>query len=262
MKKTAIILFILLISSAFVNAQVYTTHTTHEYRTVAPEDMEEYIKREVVYWSKFAEREMKKGNLTYWAVLERVGGENQLNEPNILRINTYADIDKVVDWKSITTLFPKKMFVDLDARQISTTTDKIFLRDLGNHIQAENVVPERDFKYIRINYHNMKDKWWHLNFEAYKVKPFFQKAMDERKTNIKAWGNALILTPKSDGFKYKTYSYDVFSSLKDALGPNDFPDMDFPDDFYEEYLENYVGERYVRIYRVIKFIDVNDVLKQ
>lgn len=262
MKKLSIILFTLLCSCAYVNAQMYTTHTTHEYRTVAPEDMEDYIKREVVYWSKFAESEMKKGNLTYWAVLQRVGGENQLNEPNILRINTYADIDKVVDWKSITKLFPNKKFVDMDARQISRTTDKIFLRDLGNHIQADNVVPERDFKYIRINYHNMKDKWWHLNFEATKVKPFFKQAMDDKKTNIKAWGNALILTPKSDAFKYKTYSYDVFSSLKDALGPNDFPDMDFPDDFYEEYRANYVGERNVRIYKVIKFVDVNEVLKE
>lgn len=257
MKKSLIILCTLLVSCFFVNAQEFTTH---EYRSVAPEDMEDYIKREVVYWSKFAENEMKKGNLTYWAVLQRIGGENQLNEPNILRINTFVDIDKDVDWKSITALFPKDKFEDLDARQISTTTDKIFLRDLGNHIQGKNVVPERDFKYMRINYHNMKDVWWHLNFEANLVKPYFQKAMDDGKTSIKGWGNALILTPKSDGFKYKTFSYDLFSSLKDALGPNDFPDLDFPEDFYKEYLENYVGERYVRIYKVIKFIDVNEVV--
>jgi len=262
MKKLSIVLFTLLISCAFANAQVFTTHTTHEYRTVAPEDMDEYIKREVVYWSKFAENEMKKGNLTYWAVLQRVGGENILNEPNILRINTYVDIDKEVDWNSITKLFPNKSFKDLDARLVSTTTDKIFLRDLGNHIQKAGVVPEKDFKYIRVNYHNMKDTWWHLNFEDKKVKPFFKEAMDNGKTSIIGWGNALILTPKSDAFKYKTYSYDLFSSLKQALGPNDFPDMDFPDDFYEEYLENYVGERNVRIYKVIKYVDVNEAVKK
>ena len=259
MKNSFIILFTLLISCVFVNAQEFTTH---EYRYVAPEDMDNYIKREVVYWSKFAESEMKKGNLTYWAVLERVGGENLLNEPNILRINTYVDIDKDVDWKSITKLFPNNKFVDMDARQISKTTDKVFLRDLGNHIQGATVVPERDFKYMRVNYHNMKDTWWHLNFEAAHVKPYFQKAMDEGKTSIKGWGNALILTPKSDGFQYKTHSYEFFSSLKDALGPNDFPDLDFPAGFYKDYLENYVGEKNVRIYKVIKFIDVNKTVKR
>ncbi|MDV7187682.1 hypothetical protein R3X25_10355 [Lutibacter sp. TH_r2] len=258
MKKSFIILFTLLMSCAYVNAQEFTTH---EYRSVAPEDMDEYIKREVVYWSKFAESEMKKGNLTYWAVLQRVGGEHQLNEPNILRINTFVDIDKEVNWNSITGLFPKMKFKDMDARAISKTTDKIFLRDLGNHIQPENVIPEKDFKYVRINYHNMKDIWWHLNFEAEHVKPFFKEAMDNGKTSIKGWGNALILSPKSDEFRCKTYSYDFFSTLKDALGPNDFPDMDFPEDFYEEYSKNYVGEKNVRIYKVIKFIDVNEIVK-
>ena len=259
MNRLFLLLFSLLISGVYVNAQEFTTH---EYRSVAPEDMEEYIKREVVYWSKFAESEMKKGNLTYWAVLQRVGGENILDEPNILRINTFVDIDKDVNWNSITTLFPKVDFKDMDARAISKTTDKIFLRDLGNHIEAPNVIPERDFKYMRINYHNMKDPWKHINFESEHVKPFFQKAMDDEKTSIKGWGNSLILSPKSEEFKYKTHSYDFFSSLKDALSPNDFPDMDFPDDFYKEYLDNYVGERYVRIYRVIKFIDINEMEKK
>ncbi|SDW51083.1 hypothetical protein SAMN05444411_101887 [Lutibacter oricola] len=259
MRKIIVVLFVALFNLVCINAQEFTTH---EYRYVAPKDMDDYINREVVYWSKFAESEMKKGNLTYWAVLKRVGGENQLNEPNILRINTFVDIDKEVDWKSITKLFPKMKFKDMDAREISSTTDKIFLRDLGNHIQGVDVVPERDFKYMRINYHNMKNTWWHLNFEAEKVKPFFKKAMDEGKTNVKGWGNSLILTPKSEEFKYKTFSYDIFSTLKDALGPNDFPDMDFPEDFYADWKENYVGERNVRIYKVIKFIDVNKAVKK
>jgi hypothetical protein len=238
-------------SSQFVIAQEFTIH---EFRKVEPQDIEEYIRRELTYWGEFAEKEFKKGNFTYWAILQRIGGENQEVEPNFLIINTFKDIDKEVDWASVQELFPKTRLKDIQTENLYTTTDKIFLRDLGNSIIGKGVVPEKDFKYIRINYHNMKDVWWHLNFEAQQVKPFFQKAMDEGKTSFKGWGNSFILTPKSEAFQYKTESHEFFSSLKDALGPNDFPDMDFPEDFFKEWQENYVGARNVRIYRIIKII--------
>ena len=48
--------------------------TTHQYRRVEPENMQEYLKRETTYWQKLAESEVTKGNLTFWAILQKVGG--------------------------------------------------------------------------------------------------------------------------------------------------------------------------------------------
>ena len=54
MKKTISILLAFLMGIVFVNAQGITTH---QYRRVAPQDMQEYLKRETTYWQKFAEQE-------------------------------------------------------------------------------------------------------------------------------------------------------------------------------------------------------------
>lgn len=256
MTKLSSTLFILLISFSVVFAQDITTH---EYRKVAPENLDKYLSNEVNHWSKFAQSQIENGDLKFWAVLLRVGGENQLSEPNILLITQINDIDKPVNWKGIKNLFPKEKLKDLMMQDLFKTTDVIYLRDIGNDIHGENVNIEKDYKYVRVNYHNMKDVWWHLNFETQNVKPFFKEAMDNGTTSIKGWGNSLILSPKSDNFKYKTESHDYFSTLRAALGPNDFPDMDFPEDFFEDWQENYVGNRNVRIYKVIKIAQAKKV---
>lgn len=248
MKKYSLVLFALLISCSFITAQDVTTH---EYRKVALENIAEYINNEVTYWSSFSQSEIDKGHLKFWAVLQRVGGENLRDEPNILLVTQINDINKPVNWDGIQELFPNEKLKDMMMNDLFTITDKIYLRDLGNDIQGPNINPEKDYKYVRINYHNMKDMWWHLNFEAQKVKPFFDEAMKKDKTSIIGWGNSLILTPKSKAFKYKTESHDYFSTFRDALGPNDFHDYDFPEGFFQEWQENYVGERNVRIYKII-----------
>lgn len=251
MKKLSIILFTLLISVSIVKAQDITTH---EYRKVSPENLDEYLSKEVNYWSKFAQKEIDNGNLKFWSVLVRVGGENLLDEPNILLITQINDIDKPIDWKAVKNIFPNERLKDLMMFDLFETTDIIYLRDLGNDIHNSTTNPQNDYKYLRLNYHNMKDVWWHLNFEAEKVKPFFKEAMDNGKTSIVGWGNSIVLSPKSDSFKYKTESHDYFSTFRAALGPNDFPDMDFPEDFFEDWQKNYVGDRNVRIYKVITLL--------
>ncbi|WP_111706396.1 hypothetical protein [Lutibacter citreus] len=250
MRKNFLVLLALLLSCSFISAQDVTSH---RYRKVAPENLAEYLNNEVTYWSAFSQSEIDKGYLKFWAVLERVGGENLRDEPNILLITQFNDIDRPVDWESIKELFPNEKFKDMMMEDLFINTDIIYLRDLGNDIFSPNIDLEKDIKYVRINYHNMTDMWWHLNFEAQKVKPFFEEAMKKEKTTIKGWGNSLILTPKSDGFKYKTESHEYFSNFRDALGPNDFYDYDFPDGFFKDWQKNYVGERNARIYKIIAF---------
>ena len=251
MKNLFLILLAFLLSFPITNAQ---NITTHQYRKVAQGDMQEYLKRETTYWKKFAESEVKKGNLTFWGIFQKMGGTDQENSPNILIINTFKDLDKGVDWNGVADLFPDVKMEDIQTWNLSTNTDQIFLRGLGNHIQVDN--PE--FNYARIIYHNVKSTNTHLTFEAEKWKPMVKKAIAEGKTSIQGWGNAMIISPESTDFDYDTYSYDLFSSSHAALSPAFTEDHELPDDFFNELSDNYDGPRNANLYRIVAAVSAQD----
>lgn len=224
--------------------------STHQYRRVAPADMQEYLKRETTYWKKFAENEVKKGNMTFWGVFQRIGGTDQENSPNILIINSFKDIDKGAEWNTVGELFPDVKMEDIQTWSLATNTDQIFLRDLGNHIQVEN--PE--FNYVRIIYHNVRNVNQHLTFESENWKPMLRKAMDEGTTTIQGWGNQRILGPQSEDFTYGIYTYDLFASAQAALLPNFTDDHKMPDGFWDGVAENVRGPRNAQLYRIVAVV--------
>jgi len=246
MRKGITFLAVCILSFQFAMAQLITTH---QYRKVAPENMQEYLKRETTYWAKWAEKEVTKGNLTFWAILERVGGVNQDTSPNILIINTYKDLDKGADWASIDAMFPDVKMEDMETWNISTNIHHVFLSDLPNHIRAENTTND-DYKYVRIIYHDTKNTGQHLTFEAEKWKPRVEQALKEGKTTMKGWGNQAIISPVTSTFTYSSYSYDIFSSMQDALSPAFSDDMTAPDGFWDGFQENY-NKRNSNLYRVV-----------
>jgi hypothetical protein len=251
MKNAILVLFVCFLSLQFAKAQEITSH---QYRRVAPENMEEYIKRETTYWAKWAENEVKKGNLTFWGIFQRMGGTDQENAPNILIINTFKDLDKGADWAGIADIFPDVDMEDIQTFEISTNTDQIYLSDLGNHIRVADAVPENDFKFVRIIYHNTKNNATHLSFESEKWKPLVQKAMKEGKTSMKGWGNAVIISPESTDFPYYSASYDLFATAHAALAPSFSEDMEIPDGFFDGLSDNYNGPRYSNLYRIISVV--------
>ncbi|MFK5974023.1 MAG: hypothetical protein QM485_12200 [Flavobacteriaceae bacterium] len=251
MKNIFSILFVCVLSFQFTLAQ---TVSSHQYRKVAPEDMGEYLKRETTYWKTWAEAEVKKGNLTFWGIFQRVGGTDQENSPNILIINTFKDIDKGADWSNIAALFPDVKKEDRGTWALSKNTDKIFVRDLNNHTVGSNVDPENDFNFVKIIYHNVKRTGQHLKFEAKKWKPMIQKAMNEGKTSMKGWGNARIIAPRSSEFPYTIYTYDLFSSLHEALSPTFVKGWKFPEGLFDGVQENTAGPRNVNIYRAVAVV--------
>ncbi len=254
MKRIVTFCLVSLLAIVFVSAQTIV----HMHRHVPQENEEAYIEKEVKYWSKFAEEQLKEGKITFWAILKRVGGENLQSEPNFLIINNIKDIDADIPWQKAHEMFPGLTFNDISVDDLSTLTDVIFLHGLGNHIQGENAVPERDFNFVQMNYHNMKNLGKHLTFEEDQVKPYFKAAMDANTTLQTGWGNSIITSPSSKNFPYKSASYDLFASLGDALSPNRFKDSPFPDGFFDEWQENYkYGE--VRIYRIIKVVNMDTI---
>lgn len=252
MKKPLLIFLALFLSFQFSNAQQITSY---QYRTVKQADMQEYIKRETTYWSKLAESEVKKGNLTFWAVLERIDGVNLDKSSNILLINTFNDLDASNSiWGGITDIFPNVKMEDMETSSRSTTTARIFVRGLDNHVQGEKVNREEDFNFVRIIYHNNKNVNNHLTFEEEKWKPMIQKAMNEGKTSMKGWGNSIIVSPVSMKFPYNTISYDLFATAHEALSPSLTEDMNLPDDFFSDIQDNYKGPRNSHLYRIIQIV--------
>lgn len=245
--------FILVFALIICCSLAYTQTTIHQYRKVAPENMAEYLDREVKYWSVFAENEVKKGNLTFWAVLQKVGGINQENAPNILLINTFNNLDEPVNWSAVDDLFPDVKMEDIQTWSLSANTDTVYLRDLGNHVQGESVNPEEDFNYVKIVYHNSKNTGLHLDFEENKWKPMIQKAMNEGKTPMKGWGNAGILHPSSARFPFNSMSYDLFTSLNGAFSPA-LADVELEDGFFSDLAENEAGPRTIQLYRIVKIV--------
>lgn len=255
MRKLWIFLFAFTLSFQFVNAQ---GTTMHQYRNIAPENMQEYLKRETTYWKKFAEQEVKKGNLTFWAILQKVGGVDLLNTPNILIVNTFNNIDKQLNWGAVNDLFPDVKMEDIDTQGLGATTATIFLRSLDNHVQGEDVDPVNDFKYVKVIYHNPKNTGLLLNFESEKWKPMIQKAMNDGTTTMKGWGNARIIHPSSESFPYTTSSHDIFASLEDALRPMFKQPLPFSDGFFDDISENEKGARKITLYRLVSFVSAND----
>lgn len=240
--------FVLAVITALAIPQISYAQgiSVHTYRRVALENMEEYLKRETTYWQKFAQGEIEKGTMYFWAVFQRVGGTHMEKAPNILIINGISDPDKGVNWSGITELFPGVAMEDIETGNLSTTTDQIFVQDLPNHLQVEN--PQ--FNYVHIIYHNVVNTDAHLAFEANEWKPMLQKAMDEGKTTVQGWGNGRIMSPQSDDFPYTAYSYDLFATAQDALGSY-FSDMVVPDDFGASVADNTAGPRKTNLYRLV-----------
>jgi hypothetical protein len=228
------------------------------YRRVAPENLQEYLKRETTYWKPWAENEVKKGNLTFWAVLVRIDGANRDTEPNILIVNNYKDIDKGANWAGVADMFPNVKMEDIQTQTLSTDTDQIFVRGIpGNTIRKENAVPENDFKFIRLIYHNVKDLGKHLAFEADSWKPLVEKAIKEGKTTMTGWGNGVIILPESEDFNYQSFSYDLFPSAQAALGPGFSEGFTFPEGFWAPIDGNYAGPRNGHLYRIVAVASAN-----
>lgn len=249
MKKYCLLLFAAGFSLQLSIAQNVSSHL---YRRVAPENLQEYLRRETTYWKPWAENEVKKGNLTFWAILVRMDGANRDTEPNVLVINNFNDVDKGANWGGIAEMFPNLTMANIGTASLSTDTDQIFVRGIADsHIRKANAVPDKDYRYVRIIYHNVTDVAKHLAFEADKWKPLVVNAMKDGKTSMTGWGNGVVVLPESEDFNYQTFSYDIFASAQDALSTGFSSDFTFPDGFWDPINGNYAGPRNAHLYRVV-----------
>lgn len=250
----AILVFVFLFSFK-MNAQDDgdTGISVHQYRQVSPDQMEEFISRETKYWSKVAENATTKGNLTFWALLQKVGGFDEPNAPNILFINTYKDIDAISGTWDPAAVWPNVPIEQMETYSMSKLMHTLFLKP-AVHVQAKNAVPDKDYNFVKMIYHNASNPGNLIALENKYWTPFIQSSMDSGKTKQKAWGNAIILSPSGPDMKANTISYDIYDSLKEALNPTWDQTTVFPSDGLTEINELEMDQRTSFVYRIVKVV--------
>lgn len=222
---TIFLMAIMLGSLTSVKAQEITAY---QYRHVDPAKANEFVKRETTYWSKVARKAIADGKMSFWALLEKVGGTDMATSSNYMFVNTFpdinADLSKVFD---PTKLFPGVPMSKIETNSMSTTTGEIFLMTDGWE-QAAKAVPDKDFMYVMINYHNSSDPFAFNAIEKNNWAPFIKKTMDNNEVDQKAWGNSIVLLPTGGDMKFNCLSVDLYSNLKSALAPTWGPNVTFP----------------------------------
>lgn len=230
--------------------------TVYQYRKVADNKRDEFIKRETTYWAEIAKKALAKGNLTFWALLEKVGGYDLENSSNFLFINTYKDVDGAGDVWNPSAAFPNITIDKMETNSISKTTSQFFLRAQGWE-QAPGAVPEKDFKFVKFNYINSSNPGSLIELEKKHWSPFIKSAMEKKQTTQVAWGNATVLSPSGDNIHFNTVSYDLYTNLKEALNPTWDEKTVFPTDGLTEINKLELNRRGTIVYRVVKAISPN-----
>ena len=227
--------------------------TVYQYRYVAPEKVEEFIKRETTYWSEVAKKATEKGNLTFWALLQKVGGSEGPDNPNFLFINTYKDIDAAgAVWSLASTVFPKVPMAQMSTDAISKTTTTYFLSDQA--WEQSSKVSEKDFKYVQMIYHAAPSPGELIALEKKHWAPFIKKIMEDGLVSQIAWGNAALLAPFGGDVKFTTVSYDLYPNLKEVLNPTWDSKIVLPEGLQEIIkLEGNSG-RWAEVYGIVKSV--------
>jgi hypothetical protein len=256
-KKIVISSFALLMIFNFQSAIAQDENeptTVYQYRRSEPGKLNEIIERETKYWSKVAQKGIDDGKLLFWAMLVKVGGIELENSPDILMIDTYADIDNIAGIWDPSAIFPDVPLEDMMTGSLHTSTSTIFVLNQSWR-QKDGVNPVEDFKYVTMLYHNADAPAAFIAAEEEVWAPFIKSAMDNGKVKQTGWGNAIILSPTGDEIKYNTISFDLFPSLKEALNPTWAEDVEFPD--FTKLNEANPNRRSTAVYQIVQTLSAN-----
>ncbi|MEO9144443.1 MAG: hypothetical protein ABI237_02710 [Ginsengibacter sp.] len=233
-----------------VQAQVISTF---QYRHVDPDKRAEFIKRETTYWSKIAENAIDKGNLTFWALLEKVGGADQAQAPNFLFVNVFKNIDDANKVWDASAAFPGVPLSKMETNSISTTTGTFFVSRESWETKIKSV-PDKDFNYMRINYYNSSDPSAFIALEKKYWGPFIKSTMDNNQVSQVAWGNYVVLSPWGGDMKFNSLSLDIYPKLSNVLYPNWASDVKFPVAELDSLQKILLTPRAADIYRIVKVV--------
>jgi len=232
--------------------------TVYQYRHVEQDDLEEFINRETTYWNKVAEHAMENGNLTFWALLVKQGGYDIPNSSNVLFVNTYNDIDGMAGTWDPSEVFPDVPMEDMTTGSMSTVMHTLYVR-AEDWVEVEGAVPEEDFNYITMVYHDTDAPDDLIALENEHWGPFIKSAMDNGHTSQKAWGNATILSPTGPQMGASTISFDIYATARDALAGTLSEEAELPEEGLNAIIELENGPRTSYLYQIVGVVNAEDM---
>lgn len=227
--------------------------TVLQYRHVPAEHVPEFLYRETTYWSKVAQKAVDSGKMSFWALLEQVGGHNLGDSPNYLFINTVRDVDALGDVFNPAGMFPGVPMASIGTDTISTTTDTYFL-SVADVTAAAGADPARDFKYLALNYHSSSSSSAFLDLERQHWLPFIKTAMDKKQTAQVGWTHGYLIAPLGNGIPFNTVSFDLYPSLQKTLMPAWASDLVVPADGMEKLNALRLAPMGTAIYRIVHVV--------
>lgn len=228
----------------------------YQYRRVPADKRDEFIRRETTYYAEVARKALAQGNLTFWGLFEKVGGEDMEHDSNFLFINTFNDIDKIGEvWseKAVAAAFPNVPMSKIETGSMSTTMRNMFILP-ENFRGRDGAVPDKEYNYVVMIYHDATDPAALIDLEKKHWAPFIKTAMDKKQVMQGGWGNARLLSPSGPQVPFTTISYDIFPTLKEALNPTWDPAVVFPTAGLEEIGKLEKG-RMSYVYHAIKVVN-------
>jgi len=135
-------------------AQENETISIYQYRKVDDDKVNEFIEREIKYWSKVAQKAIDDGKLGFWGLFQKVGGYNIPNSSNFLFVNTFQDLpdmDEMAGIWDVAAVFTDVPVEDMETYSMGINTSMIFVKPIG-WTEAEGINLEEDFKYVNMVY--------------------------------------------------------------------------------------------------------------
>lgn len=214
MKKLLLIISFLFIYS--INAQ--EDLFMYDYRNVPAEEMDTFMQNEAIFWSKVHSNMQKKGHITGWAMLRKVGGLE--SEPNIyfyVGIGSYENLDNVgknysaaekevmdgLDWE-MKTLIKKRL------KQKKYRVGNVLLNRTAN---AGGGVG--DFNYLVHNYVKANNVSEFVDVQEKYFKPFFDEHIKAGNTKQTYWNVAAVVNPRGHGYNWNCYTADAYKNMSD-----------------------------------------------
>ncbi len=213
MKNTIFILFSIICFS--LNAQYYSI----TYVSVASEDIAEFEEKEMKYWSQVAKKNIDKGKMLGWALMQKYGtaGNNDVNYAFVNSFSSLEDMNNGVWQESVEEL-------GYDWAEISTKYEV-----WESHIyKVQDNIPG-DAKVFILNYGRPENLSGFINENKTLWKPFHQENISSGATGMTTWGIGTKIYPSGQNMA-TVMTWDGFSNITEALKVLDFDDYVPPSD--------------------------------
>lgn len=215
MKRILLIFTVCLFSLSYAQEDLFL----YDYRHVPQEEMSDFIQNEAIFWSKVHANLQKKGQITGWAMMRKVGGLQ--SEPNIyfyIGIGSYNNLDNSSKnygqaEKEVMDSFDEDMqkLIKKRLKQEKFRVGSVMMNRVSA-VAAENV---NDWNYLVHNYAKASDVGEFVDVQTKYFKPFFEEHIKAGNTKQLYWNVAAVVNPRGYGYKWNCYTADGYKNQSD-----------------------------------------------